>query len=145
MLLQERIEELGSGILTISNSKVELIGFTCPERLYDYYNKNIDCYFSIGIYNLEPLDFSHIQNNALFIVNDRDNNTSTKYHYELIKKGVIKYKDKHNKQFAKVYYIRKCKYTRKFNYKDIDTSITFDTSENLFDYFKNRFNHYLEL
>lgn len=138
MLLQERIEELGSGLLTINNSKVELVGFTCPERLFDYYN-NIQCFFSQGVYDLESLDFSYIKNNALFIVDDKDNNTLRKYHFELLKKDSVKYKDENKKQLTKVYYIRKCSYTGKYNYKDLEVSITFDTKEDLLNYFKSRF------
>lgn len=139
MLLQERIEELGSGILIISNSKVELIGFTCPERLNDYYHNKDKCYFSVGVYDLEPLDFSKVQDDALFIVNDKDNNTLDKYHFELLRKDVIKYKEDTNKMITRQYHIRKCKYTNKFSYKDIDVSILFDTKEDLLNYFKYRF------
>lgn len=139
MLLQERITELGSGILTITNSKVELIGFTCPERLDDYYYKNIQCYFSVGIYDLESLNFSYIKDNALFIIIDKDNNKQYKYQFKLLKKDSIKYKDDNKKMFSKVYYIRKCIYTNKYNYKDMDVSVLFDTKEDLMKYFENRF------
>lgn len=139
MLLQERIEEIGSGILTITNSKVELVGFTCAERLNDYYYNKIKCHFSVGLYDLEPLDFSRIQDNALFIVNNKDTNTLYKYHFELLKKDTIKYKDNENKTLTKVYHIRKCKYTNKYNYKDMEISILFDTKEDLLNYFKDRF------
>lgn len=40
MLLQERIEELESGILNIKNNQVEVIGFLSPERLNDYMKKD---------------------------------------------------------------------------------------------------------
>ena len=126
MILQERIEELGSGILTIDNSKVTLIGFTCPERLNDYYIKNIQCFFSMGVYDLEPLDFSFINDDTLFIVND--------------KKDTVKYKNE-NKFLSKVYKIRKCTYTHKYNYKDAEISLLFDTKKDLIKYFKNRFNN----
>lgn len=145
MFLQERIEELGSGILTITNSKVDLIGFTCPERLNDYYYNNSKCYFSVGIYDLESLDFSRIQNNALFIIDNKDTNTLFKYQFKLLKKDTIKYKDNKNKALSKVYYIRKCKYTNKYNYKDMDVSVLFDTKEDLSNYFKDKFNCNLSL
>lgn len=142
MLLQERIEELESGILTINSPEVELIGFTCPERLEDYYNDNIQCYFSKGIYGYEELDFLRIQDNALFLVNDKDKGVSYKYHFELILKDTIKYKDYvdgKKKQLSRVYLIRKCKYTNKYNYKDMDKSLLFDTKEDLLKYYKDRF------
>ena len=70
MSLQEWIEELGSGILEITESEVKLIGFTCEERLKDFYEKNCKCFSSNGIYTIykeEKLDFSKIRDNALFI------------------------------------------------------------------------------
>ncbi|QCH27956.1 hypothetical protein [Clostridium tyrobutyricum] len=140
MILQERIEELGSGILTIDNSKVTLIGFTCPERLNDYYIKNIQCFFSMGVYDLEPLDFSFINDDTLFIVNDKNANKTFKYQFELLKKDTVKYKNE-NKFLSKVYKIRKCTYTHKYNYKDAEISLLFDTKKDLIKYFKNRFNN----
>jgi hypothetical protein len=146
MFLQEYIEELASGILIITNSKVYLTGFTSPERLNDYYNNNIQCFFSKGLYDKEPLDFSRIKDNAIFIVDDKDNNIEYKYQYKLLKKDIIKYKDKaEDKDKAKVFYIRKCTYTNKYNYKDIDTSIVFDTKEDLFRYFNATFKSNLEI
>jgi DNA polymerase III subunit epsilon len=155
MLLQERIEELGSGILNVTNSKVELIGFMSPERLNDYYSHNRQCYLSIGIYKLEPLDFAYIQDDALFIINNKDENSLMKYQFELLKKDTVKYKNYEGKHASKVYYIRKCRYTGKYNYKDIEkdiekgkdivNSILFDTREGLYNYFKNKFNEELKL
>lgn len=137
MILQERIEELGSGILTVKDSKVELIGFTCSERLYSYYDNGVLCHFSTGIYDLEPLDFSRIQDNALFII--KDNGKESRYQFNLLKKDTVKYKDENNKLFSKVYSIRKCCSTNKFNYKDMNVSILFDNKEDLQKYFKDRF------
>ncbi len=137
MILQERIEELGSGILMVKDSKVELIGFTCSERLYSYYNDGVLCYFSTGIYDLEDLDFSRIQDNALFIMKDKDR--ESKYQFSLLKKDTVKYKDENNKLSSKVYLIRKCCFTNKVNYKDMNVSILFDNKEDLQKYFKDRF------
>ncbi|SKA89498.1 hypothetical protein SAMN05428976_11319 [Clostridium sp. USBA 49] len=140
MILQERINELGSGILIINNSKIELIGFTCPERLYDYYNNHMQCYFSMGIYDLKPLDFTYIQNNALFIVEDKNLVTTSKHYFKLLKKDTVKYKTKDKKYTSKVYSISKNEYTNKYRYKDMEISILFDTKEDLLKYFKERFN-----
>jgi hypothetical protein len=144
MFLQEYIEELASGILIIKNSKVYLTGFTSPERLNDYYYDNIQCFFSKGLYDVEPLDFSRIQDNAIFIVDDKDNNIKYQYQYKLLKKDTIKYK-KDGKDTTIVVHIRKCNYTHKYNYKDIDISIIFDTKEELLKYFKDRFNSDLKI
>lgn len=47
MSLQERIEELGSGILEITESEVKLIGFTCEERLKDFYEKIVNAFLQM--------------------------------------------------------------------------------------------------
>jgi hypothetical protein len=143
MYLQERIEELGSGILKFQDSRVCLIGFTCSERLYDYYNNGVLCQFSTGLYDLEPLDFSRIQDNALFIV--KNGNKELRYQFKLIKKDIVKYKDEANKQLSKVYSIRECIYTNKFNYKDADVSILFDKKVDLQKYFQDRYSITLDI
>lgn len=139
MILQEYIEELGSAVLIIKNSKVSLTGFTCPERLQDYYDKDIKCHFSQGIFDMEDLDFSRIKDDALFIINDKDNDKQYKYHFEVLQKEKLKYK-KDKKPMQKVHKIRKCKYTNKYSYIDIDFKILFDTKEDLLKYFHDRFN-----
>lgn len=54
--------------LQYKEDKVHLIGFMSPERLEDYYNKNIDCHFSNGIYDKRELNWGKIQDGALFII-----------------------------------------------------------------------------
>lgn len=138
MILQEYIEELGSAVLTIKNSKVILTGFTCPERLQDYYDKDIKCHFSQGIFDLESLDFSKIKDNSLFVVNNEDNDKKCKYQFKLLKKDIVKYKSD-GKYFSRVYKIRKCNYTNQYNFIDMESSKLFDTKEELLKYFENHF------
>ena len=139
MLLQDRIEELDSAILDIKD-KVYLTGFMSAERLTDYYNKNIQCYLSKGIYELENLDFSKIKDNAMFIIL-KDNVEIKKYQFIPIKNGSVSYKvpDKKSK-LTKVYTIRKCNFSNKYNYVDSDISLLFDTYDDLSSYFLDRFN-----
>ena len=139
MLLQERIEELGSAILHIKD-KVYLTGFMSVEKLNDYYNKDIQCYLSKGIYELENLDFSKIKDYVLFIVL-KDNVELKKYQFIPIKKGSITYKVLNKKSvLTKVYKIRKCNFSNQYNYVDLDTSLLFDNYDDLSNYFTNRFN-----
>lgn len=144
MLLQERIQELGSGILKINNNIVELIGFMSEERLKDYHEKNINCFFSHGFYDLEELNFGYINDNALFIVYE-NNVEKFRYNFIVIKKDILKYKNTENKNLSKVYWIRKCSYCNQFNYRDMDESILFDSKDSLEEYFFNRFNQKLNL
>lgn len=154
MSLQERIEELGSGILEITESEVKLIGFTCEERLKDFYEKNCKCFSSNGIYTIykeEKLDFSKIRDNALFIkkINGKE---VARYQFEPL--FIIKGEDKfryteinslgEKKQKSKVFTIRKCKYTNKYNFRDMQKSILFDSFDELNEYIRKNFNNDLK-
>ena len=122
-MLQERITELGSGIIQYKEDKVHLIGFMSPERLEDYYNKNIDCHFSNGIYDKRELNWGKIQDGALFIIlNDKDE-VICKHQFEVLEKNTIKYKDATNNNRSKTYYIRKCKYTDVYNFITRETMV----------------------
>lgn len=144
MLLQERIEELNSGILELGE-KCYLTGFMSPERLNDYYENGIQCYFSKGIYDLENIDFSKIKDNAIFIVL-KNNIELNKYQFTLIKKDSVTYKILGKKeQFTKVYKIRKSTFSNQYNYIDSDVSLLFDNLNDLSDYFFQRFKTELNL
>lgn len=138
MILQERIEELNSGILKFIDNKINLIGFMSPERLEDYYIRNIQCFFSNGIYNVENLDFAYIKDNALFIL-IKDNMEFKKFQFELLKKDTVQFKNELNKPLSKVYYIRKCKYSKLYNYKDSDISLLFKTLDELNKFFEDKY------
>lgn len=143
MLLQERIEELDSAILNIKD-KVYITGFMSAERLKDYYNKNMQCYLSKGIYEIEDLDFSKVNDNGLFIVL-KNNIEIGKYQFVPIKKGSVTYKVPNKKSpLTKVYKIRKCNFSNKYNYVDSETSLLFDNYDDLSNYFMNRFNCILD-
>ena len=68
MYLQDRIEELQSGILEIDGNKVNITGYYSKDRLLDYLDKGLDAYFSKGVYDYEKLDFGKVKNNTLFII-----------------------------------------------------------------------------
>lgn len=123
-MLQERISELGSGILQIRGNEVYLTGFMSPERLHDYYDKNIDCHFSHGIYPNRELNWGKIQDNAMFIVLNKDNEVVNKYQFLVIKKDIVRYKDKDNTNRIKTYIIRKCQFTGLYNFIARETIFT---------------------
>ncbi|MFR5946596.1 MAG: hypothetical protein ACLUF8_04220 [Clostridium sp.] len=143
MLLQERIEELESGILNIKNNQVEVIGFLSPERLNDYYEKGIQCFYSKEFYPNEDLNFNKIKDNALFILMENDKEIA-RYHFKLLKKETVKFKGKNDKnkivQKSKVYKIRRCTITGKYSYSDADESLIFDSILDLRKYFYSKFN-----
>lgn len=151
MSLQERIEELGSGILEVTESEVKLIGFTCEERLRDFYEKGCKCSSSNGIYTIykdEELDFSKIRNNALFI-KKLNGEEVERYQFEPL--FIIKSDDNFRypeidtagkkKQKSKSFTIRKCKYTNQYNYIDMERSILFDSFDELNEYIRQNFNN----
>lgn len=148
MLLQERIEELESGILNIKDNRVEVIGFLSPERLNDYYEKGIQCFYSKEFYKNEDLNFNKIKDNALFIIM-KDNKEVSRYQFDVLVKDTVKFKAKNKdgkiQQFSRVYTIRKSKFDDIYNYKDSETSLLFNTIDELKIYFANRFNAKLEL
>lgn len=143
MLLQERIEELESGILNIKDNNVEVIGFLSPERLNDYYEKGIQCFYSKEFYPNENLNFNKIKDNALFILMDNGKEIS-RYCFKLLKKETVKFKARNDKnkivQKSKVYKIRKCTITGKYSYSDADESLIFDSILDLRKYFYSKFN-----
>ncbi len=143
MLLQESIQELGSGIINVLDDKIRLTGFMSSERLVDYHLHGYDCRFSVGVYPKEKFDIAYIRDNALFIILE---NGVEIIRYQFIpidkyKKYEIKYKDIDNKPKSKVIMIRRCSYTSKYNYVDTLESIIFDTMEELTTYLKKEYNH----
>lgn len=139
-LLQEQIEEKGSGIIDINHNHIKLTGFMSPERLFEYYLSGKDCRLSVGIYPVDIFDIAYVQDNALFIV-EEDGYEKIRYQFELLLSNTVKYKDKvEDKNYkTKVYSIRKCKYTEKYNYKDMDKSLLFDSKSSLEEYFFNQY------
>lgn len=139
MLLQERIEELNSVIIDIFDNKIELTGFLSDERLLDYYEKGSDCRFSIGLYPKEEFDIAYAKDNAIVIIREYGKEVS-RYKFVSIKKDTVNYKDNDGKNKSRVYSIRQCYYTGKYNYKDNEKSILFDDETSLKEYFRNEFN-----
>ena len=85
-----------------------------------------------------------LKDNATVIVID-EYGKEKKTCFEVLKKDSIKYKTEDKKYLTKVYKIRKCKYTGKYNLKLTDESILFNTLEELQEEFMKRFNIILEI
>lgn len=144
MQLQERINELNSAIIDIRNNKIHLTGFMSKERLLDYYDKGFDCRFSIGVYPKENYDIAFICDNGLFLILQNGVEVS-RYNFIPLKNDTVKYKTEDGKLRTKVYTIRYCMHSNKYNYKDIDKSILFNSKEELSNYFLNEYNISIEL
>lgn len=140
MLLQERIEELGSLILNIKNDKIELIGFMSEDRLLSYYIDNVKCHLSHGIYNKEPFDLAYLNDNSLCIIQE-NNIEVARYKYVPLKKGTLKYKDPADmKNKSKIYTLRLCEYTEKYSFVESTRSMLFDTKDSLTSFLINEYN-----
>lgn len=143
-MIQERIKELGSAILNIKNQEIHLTGFMSEERLFDYLVKNKDCRFSEGLYKKKDFDISYIRDNALFIILE-DDIEICRYRFDVLKIDTVKYKGEDNKPKSKVFTIRHCKFSNKYNYKDIDKSLLFNSKTDLLFYFFDTYGKSLDL
>lgn len=139
MSLQESIIELDSGIINMTNDKIHLTGFMSPERLLDYYVRGYDCRFSVGVYPKEDYDIAYIKDNALFIILEEGKEVS-RYHFKVIKKDTLKYKDDNNNPRTRVYTIRYCDYSKLYSYKYEGMSLLFNNKEELLNYLLNKYN-----
>jgi len=144
MLLQERIEELNSGIINILNNKIEVTGFMSEERLLDYYERGYDCRFSVGLYPKEEFDIAYVKDNALFIIQENGKEIK-RYKFIPIKKDTVNYKDIDGKTKSKIFTIRQCIYSNQYNYRDNEKSIIFATRSDLESYFINQYGVILNL
>ncbi len=142
-MINERLAELGGAILKIDGDKFHVTGFMYPERLEDYYHRNINCFYSHGIYPISDIDYSVLQDDAIIIVIDENGNKKMSQ-FKVLKKDKVKYKTEDKKYLTRVYTIRRCKYTNVYNLKLTDESILFDTKEELQEEFYKRFNSILE-
>lgn len=146
MYLQERIEELNSAIVQIEKEKVHITGFLSKERLFDYYNDNIQCYFSKGIYDIEHLDFGKVKDNSIFLVIENGEEIQ-KYEFKIIKRGTVKYKDENNKsgQATRTYKIRYCKWSGLYSFNDTKYNETFNNKEKLENFITKEYKIKLDL
>lgn len=126
-MLQERINDLDSGILEYIDDKVHVTGFLSEERLNDYYQNGKQCFFSKGIYRKMDLYWGGIKDNALFIL-IKDGNEVNRFQFEVLKKDTVQLRTKRElkpreaskyktdyKTKSKTYTIRKCKYSGVYN------------------------------
>ena len=147
-MLQERIEELNSALIKISEKYISLLGFENSERLIDFYDREVKCFASQGLYPVEDLDFSRIKDNAMFIIEEKDKDLK-KYLFKVLYKNTIKFKDNENMNRSKIYRIRKCEFTQIYSIvfrEQIDEKNfveeynNFDDFVELQKFFKEKFN-----
>lgn len=143
-MLQERIEELGSGILDIKENKVHLLGFYSKDRLEDYLNNNMKCASSYGIYDYQLLDFNKIKDDTLFIVR-KNNVILSKHYFQLIFKDTFKFKNSDKKITTRTYSIRYSKYTKNYNLVIEKQYLLFTDLNEIANYLNEKYNYVLNI
>ncbi len=95
-ILQERINELYSGIIEINDQHISLIGFYNSERLLSHLSDGKLNYSSMGLYDIQPIKYDSIKTNALFIL--RENGIEIKkYQFKNVLKQQFSFKNKKGK------------------------------------------------
>lgn len=148
-LLNDRLSELGSGIIKITEEKVYLTGFLNSERLLDYYNNNNQCFFSKGIYDvknlsLDDLDLYSLKPNSLFYILNNKNDLISKIEFKNLKRDTVTIK--HNKkQTTLTFEIKKCIYSNKYIFDSSSDKELFYTYEDLVNYLLRKYNYILSI
>lgn len=126
-LLQNRINELYSAIINFVDNKVYITGFYNAKMLECYLNTQKDNHQSKGIYDRENIDFSEVQNNALFVI--QENGIEIKrIQYQQIFKDTLKSANSIQKL---VVIIRKDKYSNQYVLTSDKSSILFENETEL--------------
>ncbi|HDX9578814.1 TPA: hypothetical protein ROX88_002363 [Bacillus pseudomycoides] len=137
-MLQERINELESGILTIDRDKVYVMGFNNEKMLMSFFNNNKKNWSFIGLYDSHKLDFNNIKNNALIIVM-KDGKEIGKYQYIPVYKGTIKYDNKDGKSTSMTFTIRKSIYSKHYHFLSGKMSRIFESKDFITTYLREEF------
>lgn len=137
-MLQERINELDSGILTIEGDKVHVVGFSNEKMLLSFLHNNKKNWKLIGLYDLEELHFYNIHNNALIIV-IKDGKEIGKYQYVPVYKGTIVYNSEDDKSTSITFTIRKSVYSNHFHFLSEKISRIFENKESITNHIREKF------
>lgn len=152
-MLQNRINELNSGILNIKEGHVHITGFMSEKMLDSYLTKGARNWSSIGLYDEEEIEFHNIKDNAMFIVK-KDGKEIGKYQYKPIHKRTIEFK-KDGKKVSRTVAIRKSVYSDHYhlyfvlNSKEKDSddngkrSFLFESEDELNHFLKDKFDFQL--
>ena len=139
-MLQNRINELKSGILNIVDDKVHVWGFTREEMLLSHIEKEIENWYSQGLYDFQSLEFHNIQDNALFIVR-KDGKEINRYQYKPVFKETVKFKDEKENTASLTFTIRKSTYSDHYHFLTENTSLLFENKSELDQYLLEKFKY----
>lgn len=114
-MLQARVNELSSAILNTVNRKVHVIGFMREEILQSYLATGRNSWSSIGLYDVQDLEFHNIKDEALIIV-QKNGEELNRHQYKVLKKKMIQFKDEKGKLFSTTFFIRKSVYSDHYHF-----------------------------
>lgn len=138
-MLQDRINELNSGILDIEENKIYITGFMNEKMMQLHLNEDSNNWSSKGLYDNEKIDFYNIKDNAFFIV--RENGTETnRYQYKSILKDTFQFKDENGKSFSLTINIRKSQYGSEYHLLTTKESLLFDSKNDLDNHLLKKYN-----
>ena len=129
-MLQDRVNELKSGILDILEDKMYITGFTREEMLESHLAKGIENWSSKGLYDYQDLKFHNIKNNALLILR-KDRKEIKRYQYKPIYRDTIQFKDTEGKMISITFTIRKSSYSDHYHFLAEKISLLFNNKYEL--------------
>ena len=141
-LLQERISELGSGIIILHSDHIEVRGFLSPERLSDFLNGK-DCSFSHGRYPNQILSEELSKDNAYFIIKQNDK-VIKQWRFEKLFDGTVKLKIK-KRYLDRSIIIRKDVFSFKYHFIGDDKNILFNDFQELTHYLSEQYSYELTI
>ncbi|MGJ7922202.1 hypothetical protein [Neobacillus sp. LXY-4] len=139
-MLQNRINELKSGIVNIVDDKVQVWGFTREEMLLSHLEKEIGNWYSQGLYDFQSLEFHNIQDNALFIVRENGEEIN-RYQYKPVLRDLVKFKDEKGNNASLTFKIRKSTYSDHYHFLTEHTSLLFENKSELDQYLLDKYNY----
>ncbi|SDZ68615.1 hypothetical protein SAMN05421736_1375 [Evansella caseinilytica] len=137
-MLQNRVNELDSGILDIVGDKVHTTGFTHEKMLQFFLDTGVQCWSSKGLYDYRDLEFCSIKNNALIIVR-KDGKEINRYQYKPVHKDTVHYKNEAGKNVSLTFTIRKSFYSDHYHFLSETDSLLFNNKDELDEYLLEKF------
>lgn len=144
-MLQDRVNELGSGILDIKNNRVYITGFMSEKMLQLYLTKEAKNWSSQGLYDNEDLEFHNITDDALIIVQENGKEVN-RHQYKREAKETFEFKNHEGKKVSRTVIIRKSVYSNHYHFyyaADKEKGIDKEKQSLLFDD-KGALNHFLK-
>jgi hypothetical protein len=114
-MLQARMNELSSGILDIVGNKVHVTGFTRKEMLQSFLDTGVKAWSSMGLYDVQDLEFHNIKDDALIIIR-KDGKELNRYQYKFFKKKTVQFKDEKGKNVSRTFVIRTSSYSDHYHF-----------------------------